>query len=184
MTKCGVRFLGALLACAACAAGAEPAAAQSTSWEGRGITLRKEVTVPLSPEAAYDAFTGDVLPWWDHHVSEHPKSLVIEPRPGGAFRETFDEAGNGVIHGDVILAWRGKLLRIHGPFGFSGKALDLVHTFTFASAGDGSTRVSLELNGSGQIDDGGVAAIDRVWDHFLGRYRDWVEAGMPADFGG
>lgn len=165
----------------ACTAGAS---AQVTWWEGRGLTLRKEVTVPLSPEAAYDAFTGDVSPWWDHTMAEHPKSLVIEPRAGGAFRETFDDDGNGVIHADVIYADRGKVLRLRGPFGFSGKALDLVHTFTFTAAGSGSTRVSLELNGVGQVDDAGAAAMDRVWDHFLGRYVEWVTAGMPARLGG
>ena len=57
-------------------------------------------------------------------------------------------------------------------------ALDLVHTFTFEARDDGGTKVSLVLHGAGQIDDEGIDALDRVWDHFLERYRAHAEGEL------
>jgi hypothetical protein len=167
-----------VLAVAFVALTAGSAPADVATFELRGVTLTKELVLPGTPVEIFDAFTGDVSGWWDHTFSGAPASLVIEPHVGGGFWERFDDAGNGVQHADVIAADRGKLLRLRGPFGFAGDALDLVHTFRFADAGEGRTRLSLTLNAAGQIDDDGVAALDGVWTHFLeGRFRPWVEAG-------
>jgi len=67
----------------------------------------QEVVLPASPEAVYDAATGDISGWWDHHVSDHPKKLYIEAKPGGGFWEIFDDSGDGVLHATVIYAERG-----------------------------------------------------------------------------
>lgn len=142
--------------------------------------VEKEVVVPGPPEAAFDAFTGDLLPWWDHHFSATPKALYIEPKPGGGFWEIFDDAGNGAKHADVIYADRGKTIRLRGPFGFSGHALDMVHDFTFTAEGD-STRVTLTLRAVGEFEEGWPAVVDSVWEHFLvERYKAWVEGRLPA----
>lgn len=142
--------------------------------------IDKEVVVPGTPEAAFDAFTGDLLPWWDHHFSPSPRSLTLDPHPGGAFLEIFDDAGNGVKHAEVIYADRGKTLRMRGPLGFSGKALDMVHEFTFTAEGD-STRVKLVLRATGEFQEGWPAIVDSVWEHFLvERYKAWIEGRLGA----
>jgi hypothetical protein len=169
-------FLAAILMATAAGAAEPEPGAEPLSWEPRGFSLAKEVVVPGGPEAAFDAFTGDVSGWWDHHLSESPAELFIEPRPGGAFREVFDAEGNGAIHAEVVRADRGRLLQLRGPFGFSGYALDLVHTLTFEAAGD-STRVKLVIHGTGQVEDGWIEALSGVWDHFLSQYRKWVVSG-------
>ncbi|MGQ0720272.1 MAG: SRPBCC family protein [Candidatus Eiseniibacteriota bacterium] len=141
------------------------------------FTFEKQIVVPGAPAVIYDAMTGDVSGWWDHHFSEHPKALYIEAKPGGGFYEIFDDSGDGAKHAEVIFAKRGEILKMRGPLGFSGNAIDLVHTFRFA-AEDDSTRVTLTLNAVGQLEEGWQQAAEQVWDHFLvEQFKTWVEAG-------
>ena len=132
-----------------------------------GFVIEKEVVVPLPPPAAFDAFTGDITPWWDHTFSGKPAKLVIEPRPGGHFLEVFDQQGNGVVHGDVTWSDRGKKLVIRGWLGpFHSTASVLVHTFTFEPAESG-TRLKASIHAAGEFEPSTAATVDRVWDHFL-----------------
>ncbi len=143
----------------------------------RGITIEKELVVAAPPDEAWRAFTGDVSGWWDHHFSPNPERFAIDRVAGGAFMETFDAGGHGVKHADVIGADPGKMLRLQGPLGLAGKAVDLVHTFTFAPD-PGGTKIHLTLNGMGQLSDQDVADLEAVWDHFLiERFQKHVAAG-------
>ena len=144
-----------------------------------GFTVTHEVVVPGSPEIVYDAFTGDIKPWWDHTWSEKPKSLYIEPKAGGGFYELFDDSGNGALHATVITAWRGKLLRLDGPLGLAGDAMTMVHTLEFAARGTDSTHIELTVNAAGQIEDQIPVAVDGVWKHFLiERFKPYIESGQ------
>ena len=146
-----------------------------------GFEVVKEVTVPGEPEVVFDAFTKETREWWDHSHSENPKELYFEPRPGGGFIEIFDDEGNGALHGTVIYAQRGKVLRWTGPMGFNGYALEMVHSLVFDHADEeGMTRLHLTVRGVGQIEDGWADAVDGVWDHFLlERFRPYM-ATRPA----
>lgn len=149
--------------------------ADVTPLETGGFGVEKEVYIQATPEVVFDALTGDVSGWWDHHFADDPKSLVIEPRPGGTFLEVFDDEGNGAKHADVIYAHRPKLLRMVGPLGFSGNALSMVHTFLLEADGD-ATRLKLSVRGVGQLEEGWAEAVDGLWDHFLvEQLRTWVE---------
>lgn len=138
-----------------------------------GFVVEQEVTVKGTPNVVYDTFTGDIKPWWDHTMSEDPVELRIDAFPGGHFYELFDRNGNGAIHATVIYADRGKMLRFDGPLGFNGKGLRMVHTFTFERAGDDRTRITVEVHGTGELEEGWPGAVDQVWHHFL------VEAFKP-----
>lgn len=135
------------------------------------------VLVPGTPETVYDAFVGDVTPWWDHSFSEKPFAMFIQPRPGGGFYEFFDEEGNGVLHATVLVAQRGKMLRLDGPLGLSGRALDFVTTLTFEAEGD-STRLAATAHYTGEIDSELASIVDGVWRHFIEeRFKPWYEKG-------
>jgi hypothetical protein len=121
--------------------------------------------VPGGPEDTFDAFV-DVDAWWDHRFSESPAQFHVEPRPGGGFFEIFDDGGNGVRHATVIVADRGKLLRMEGPLGMSGYALHMVYTLEFEGLED-STRVRLDVRGAGELDPAWPGVIQGVWHHFL-----------------
>lgn len=145
------------------------------SFPVRGVAVEKEVRVPVPPAEAFEAFTGDVSGWWDHRFSAEPARFEIEPRPGGAFRELFDGTGTaGVIHAEVTWCQPGERLVFRGPLGFHGQAVDMVHSFQFEADGDG-TVVRASIRGLGEFDDEGAAAVDAVWDHFLGKFAAYVE---------
>ncbi|HYM81929.1 MAG TPA: SRPBCC domain-containing protein [Candidatus Limnocylindria bacterium] len=134
------------------------------------------ITVPGDPNATYDAMTGDISGWWDHTFSKQPARFFIEPKAGGGFYELFDAQGNGVQHGVVTWAERGKRLRFVGPLGLAGNAVDMVVTWDYAAAGD-STRVKLTCRAAGQIEKGWPELVERVWHHFLDeRFKPYVEA--------
>jgi uncharacterized protein YndB with AHSA1/START domain len=142
-----------------------------------GYSVELEVILPVSPNVAYDAATGDIGAWWDHSFSQHPKRLYIEAKPGGGFYEVFDDSGNGVQHAVVNYADRGKLLRFTGPLGFSGNALDAVITYEFKPEGSG-TRMHVIVNMVGQISNEDAQAADQVWHHFIAeRLKAYIESG-------
>lgn len=135
-----------------------------------------DVAVPGSPEQVFDLATGDIKEWWDHSFHENPKALFIEPKPGGGFYEIFDEYGNGAKHAEVIYAERGKMLRMQGPLGLSGQAIQLVMTYQFESIGQDSTQFTLNVDASGHFDCGASEIVEKVWTHFLvERFKPYVQ---------
>jgi len=134
----------------------------------RQFTFSSSYRYPGTPEFVYDHLTGDISEWWDHSFSENPYRIFIEAKPGGGFYELFDSTGNGALHATVIAAERGKLLRLDGPLGLAGKALNLVCTYKLEALGADSTLLNLEVHGSGEIEEGLPEVVERVWNHFLG----------------
>ena len=140
--------------------------AQPTEFTPRGFSFTDSVMLPVSADSAFDVMTGDVSPWWDHHISEHPKALIIEAKPGGAFMEVFDDKGNGVQHAVITYADRGKRLRMEGPLGLAGRAIQHVATWDYEQR-PGGCMLKLTDNMQGQIDDKTAAIVQQVWHHFL-----------------
>ena len=172
--------IGALVGVMAGTLGAAPAAAEPKEMEVGGFIVQKTFTLRGSPEEVWEAMTGDVSGWWDHTFSGAPMELYIEARPGGGFYEIFDESGDGVKHAEVIAAERSKMLRLRGPLGFSGKALDMVHTFTLEDVG-GDTRLHLTVHAMGEMEESWATAVDGVWDHFIGeRLAGYLEGTLAT----
>jgi hypothetical protein len=158
-----------------------PARAEVKPAPTGGFVIEHRLTLPGSPERIYDAITGDLTGWWDHTFSGKPKAFYVEPWPGGGFYEIFDDSGDGVRHGTVIWAQRGKRLRVDGPLGLSGNALQFVFTYDLAARGD-STDLVFQGSGAGRVDDGWPALIDGVWHHFLfDGLKPYVESGRDRD---
>ena len=142
------------------------------------FSFQQHITVPGTPETIYDAVTGDISGWWDHSFSEKPYKFYIEPKPGGGFYELFDEEGNGVKHATVLVADRGKMLRFEGPLGLSGKAIQLVCTYSLKTVEPDSTQLTLDVHAAGEIQDGIDTIVARVWHHFLiEQLKPYIEAG-------
>lgn len=129
------------------------------------FAFKDSVQVPLSPGEAFDRFL-QVDAWWDHRFSENPSRFYIEAVPGGGFYEIFDDSGNGVKHAEVIFVDRGKTLRLRGPLGLSGFALDMVYTLEFQASETG-TWVRLDVRGAGELEEGWATSVQGVWRHFL-----------------
>ncbi|MGW8265598.1 MAG: SRPBCC domain-containing protein [Longimicrobiales bacterium] len=143
------------------------------------FTFKDSVQVPLPPDEAFDRFL-QVDAWWDHRFSENPKGFYIEAIPGGGFFEIFDDAGNGVKHAEVIFVDRGKTLRMRGPLGLSGFALDMVYTLSF-QASESGTWVRLDVRGAGELEEGWAEAVQSVWHHFLAeRFGPYAQGILGA----
>jgi len=150
--------------------------AEVTHKDVRGFTFELTVTLPGSPEHVFDLATGDISGWWDHHFSETLTALVIDPKPGGLFYETFGEGNDGVVHATVTMAERGKGLRMVGPLGLAGDAIEMVHTYTLTAIDETSTRLDLKVSGMGVYDEGIPEIVERVWRHFLiERFQPYAE---------
>jgi len=146
------------------------------------FSFDKEVTLPGTPEVIFDAVTGDISGWWDHHMSENPQEFFIEPAPGGGFLEIFDDEGNGVLHASVIYADRGKMLRFDGPLGLSGKAIQVVTTYQFEPVGTDSTLFKVSVHAAGEVDEGIPAIVEKVWEHFIfERLKPYIETGKHLE---
>lgn len=142
------------------------------------FVIERSVTLPGTTGEIWRVVTGDISAWWDHHVSEDPHRFYIEPKPGGCFCEIFDESGDGVAHATVTLARRPTTLRFVGPLGLMGNALHMVTTYRLESRGD-STRLQVEIHGSGEVREGWPEAVDGAWTHFLEeRLEPYVEGDL------
>lgn len=142
-----------------------------------GFSIEHELVLPVTPEEAYDAMTGEISGWWDHSFSESPRALYIEPKPGGGFIELFDDSGDGVLHATVTCADRGKLLRYVGPLGLAGNSFTMSVTYAYESHDDG-TLVKVTANSMGIMEDGWDKVVDGVWNHFLfEQLKPYVESG-------
>jgi hypothetical protein len=141
------------------------------------FNVHVDIVLPGSPDAIYDALTGDITPWWDHSFSGKPARMYIEAKPQGGFYEIFDGSGDGVLHATVIYAQRGKRLTFDGPLGFLGAALKMVTTYNLAAVGADSTRLSVVSHGVGEMDPAWPAAADQVWHHFIiERFKPYIIA--------
>lgn len=154
--------------------------AEVQAFEPQGFVTSVTVEIGAPVADVFDAATGDVTGWWDHSFWENPAEMVIEPRFDGRFYERF-EAGseNGSLHARVIFVNAPTELRLHGPLGLSGRAVDLVSSWRLEEAGEGdATRFTVELHMSGEIDAELAGVVRSVWQHFIGaRLKPYVEAG-------
>lgn len=162
------------------------ASSKPKTYRAGAFEIQQSITVPVTPEVAFDLFTGDVKGWWDHTASGKPDRLFIEATPGGGFMELFDKDGNGVRHATVTAADRGRLLRFEGALGLAGNALTMVHTVEFFGGEEGSepsTVVTVTVRGYGQLEESWPTAVENVWHHFLvERFKRYVEnGGEPLD---
>ena len=157
---------------------ASVAAATVKSIPSGAFSFELPVMLPGAPAEIFDAATGDISGWWDHSFSKHPKAFYLEPKAGGHFMELFDDAGNGAQHATVIYCERPKATRFVGPPGLSGRAVEMVFTYSFEAVGADSTRMMLTAQCAGAIDEATAGIVENVWKHFLiERFKPYVEAG-------
>jgi uncharacterized protein YndB with AHSA1/START domain len=164
------------------AALAQATAPESFTPQGFRTQLVVEIAAPRAQ--VFEAATGDVSPWWDHSFSLQPAELVIEPVFGGRFYERFEDGSqDGALHARVIYVDAPSQLRLHGPLGLSGRALDLVSSWSLEEVQDGAaTRFTVDLAMTGEVDAELAQVVTNVWIHFIdGRLKPYVEAGCHLE---
>lgn len=147
----------------------------------RTFTFEMGVDLVGTPDQAWEHFTGDLKPWWDHTFSAEPESLILDARVGGSFYEAFDRRGNGAEHAKVIYAERGKMLRLDGPLGLSGLAVHLVYEIRFSKREGEGSRIDIRVQGMGAVDKELVETLEAVWHHFLvERFEPYLRAQIEG----
>lgn len=151
-------------------------------FEPQGFSTRFTVEIDAPVSEVFDAATGDVTGWWDHSYWPDPAEMVIEPRFDGRFYERFEPGSDdGMLHARVIFVQAPNQLRLHGPLGLSGRAFDMVTSWTLAemqTETGSATRFTVDLRMAGEVDAEVAGAVRSVWLHFIdGRLKPWVEAG-------
>ena len=110
--------------------------------------IRREVTVPLAPERAFDLFTRRMTEWWPsaHHIGSAPiAEIVVEPFEGGRWftrHEDDSETSTGYVETwdppeRLVLTWQ-----ITAEWEYDPRLITRVE-LTFTAVEDG-TRVALE----------------------------------------
>jgi uncharacterized protein YndB with AHSA1/START domain len=147
--------------------------------------VRREITVPGSPERVFDLFTNHMIEWWpaEHHVLTSPLvSMTLEPRVGGRVYDTGEDGSE--------CAW-GQITEWHPPSGFAfgwmltstwqaETDIDRASRVSVSFTADGDrTRVEVVHNEFWRLADGGAAISDAVaspdgWQLTLGRFAEFA----------
>lgn len=167
-------------------AAAAPAAADVTSSDSDGFTVRVEATTTASPQAVFALFS-DPARWWSdvHTWSGDAHSMTIAPpRAGGCWCEQLPEFGS-VEHGHIV-RWDPEHSRIIfraelGPL--QTLAVNGKLEWIAVAVPDAGTRVAFryEVAGRGMADPAAIAgAVDAVLAEQLGRLVRVADAADAA----
>lgn len=158
------------------------ARADVVSQSNTGFLTAHSVTVPGTPQAAYDAFLN-IETWWDgaHSFSGSAANLSLDAKQGGCWCETLPDEGF-VLHMVVVRAMPGKTLVLSGglgPLQSMGVAASL--TVEFGASANG-TSVTWQY-AVGGYDPGGFTELSKGVDGVLGaaleRYRKVASGETP-----
>jgi uncharacterized protein YndB with AHSA1/START domain len=148
------------------------------------LIVRKEITVEVDPQRAFDVFTKDIGAWWvrEHHNGPGElDTVVMEPREGG--RCYNREAGGDEYPWGKVLVWEppGRVVfawQLNEQWSYDPKFVTKVEvTFT---PSDGATHVVLEhrnLDRYGDMQEQMHAALDSDggWGGSLASYANAVK---------
>jgi DNA-binding transcriptional ArsR family regulator/uncharacterized protein YndB with AHSA1/START domain len=135
----------------------------NTTASIRQLDVTAELVVQADREHVFDTLlrVGD---WWPHRFRTG-STVVLEPRPGGAFREDFPDGG-GAVYGTVAFLDRPERFSMSGPMGMAG-AVTALWTMALTDLDDDRTRVTLTHRGYGDIDDETQQSYAAGWQQVL-----------------
>lgn len=137
------------------------------------LTLQKSVSVPLTPDAAFDLFARDMARWWPgkHTQSGKPIRIEIEPHKGGQIIEVTPD-GSRILWGTIIGWEPGKHLSFSWHPGQPEDQATII-AIAFTPTPDG-TRVDLTQGDAailGELADAVSTSFLRGWTLVLGCYH-------------
>lgn len=166
---------------AAWAAMAGVAQAEITQSGASGFVSNHADAVQASPDAVWQAILK--LPaWWSdaHTYSGKAANLVLDPRAGGCWCESWD--GGSVQHARVVLVMNGRLLRLHGGLG-PLQDLPVEGVLNIATGvRDGQTQLRMHYRVGGPAElalDKLAAPVDGVMGVQFKRLKALIETGKP-----
>lgn len=151
--------------------------------ETTSVHVEQEVEIEAPPERVWGALTEELEAWWGSpYLQGAATTLVLEPWPGGMFREDWAE-GQGAVWGVVSTVERGRRLEIQGSMGMTGAVVG-VSRFRLDPIEGGSTRLRLSHEAFGHIDAETERNYGLGWRDLLGvRLKAYVEDGVRYGLG-
>ncbi|NBB17472.1 ATPase [Caulobacter sp. SLTY] len=161
---------------------AAPAGAEVKSTAEGRLVVENIVVIDATADKVYAAL-GQIGSWWEssHTYSGKAANMTLKLEPGACFCETLP--GGGVKHGEVALAWPGKMLRITGALGpLQDLGVEGALTFTLTPTADGKTQVaqSYKVGGLDAAFMKNAPVIDMVVGTQLKRLKTFVETGKAG----
>ncbi len=150
---------------------ASPALAEVRSTAPDGFVIHHEGVMPQAADAAWAALV-DWGGWWPdaHSYSGKAANLALDVEPDGELEEEW--SGGSVLHGSVLQAQTGQLLRLSAVFG-PLQSLPVAGVLDIALKPEGAgTRVTLSyrVGGPASLNVGQFAApVDRVFTEAFDR---------------
>ncbi|HOX12566.1 MAG TPA: SRPBCC domain-containing protein [Spirochaetia bacterium] len=133
-------------------------------------TIELEFRFDAAPERVFEALTRGIGAWWSHAFREGSK-VGLDPRPGGAFGESW--SGGGAVYAVVRHLDPPETLILDGPMGMDG-AVAASMEYTLDPDGTG-TRLRLVHDILGRIDPDTIADYRAGWEAVLGiSLRDYL----------
>jgi uncharacterized protein YndB with AHSA1/START domain len=148
-----------------------PAIAEVKGKAPDGFTIRHEGLKQAAPADAWAALV-DWGGWWpdSHTYSGKAANIYLEVEPDGELEEVWD--GGNVLHGSVLQAQPGKLLRLGAAFG-PLQSIPVNGVLDIALKPEGNaTRIILtyRVGGPASLDVGRLAApVDQVFGEAFAR---------------
>ncbi len=147
------------------------------------VHVEQEVRIEAPPERVWAALTEEVEAWWGSpYLQGAATTLVLEPWPGGTFREEWAE-GQGAVWGVVSTVERGRRLEIQGPMGMAGAVVG-VSRFGLDPIKGNSTRLRLSHEAFGHLGAETERNYGLGWQDLLGvRLKTYPEEGVHYGLG-
>lgn len=172
------RFLGLIIAFIFWASSAQADVLHSSE---SGFEIKMSVSVPATPEQAYQQFL-EIDEWWspEHTWFGKAENLSLEPRAGGCFCEK--EGDQSVLHMTVSYVSPNREVRLLGGLGpLQEMGLHGVLTFKFIPVSDNETTI-VQLYRVTGYDPHGLKAlagiVDKVQSHQLQRLANQFTAPL------
>lgn len=141
------------------------------------MIVRKSVTVNVSADRAFQAFTDEIGKWWPldkgfSYGGELAKDMFMEGREGGRLFERFSD-GNEFVYGSVLIYEPPTRVAFSWP---SEAAEPTEVEVRFTQEGE-STRVDLEHRGFerlGEESEKAFGEYDQGWVEVLGHFEKYA----------
>lgn len=163
-------------------ASAAAARAEVSEASASGFTINHAMVVDADPQAVYQAFTQ--LPrWWNsaHTWSGQASNLSLDAQAGGCWCERWGD-GASAVHGRVLLALPGSVLRFQAGLG-PLQEIPNAGVLSFGTARrDGATRLRVTYRVAGAPEAGFdklAPAVDAVIGEQVKRLKAFIETGKP-----
>jgi uncharacterized protein YndB with AHSA1/START domain len=154
--------------------------AETSQVSSSGFTVTHATVVAAEPEQVWAAFTQ--LPrWWksSHSWSGQASNMSLDAEAGGCWCERWGN-GNSAVHGRVLMAQPGSVLRLQawlGPL----QDLPVAGVLTFGTAKrDGETRLRVVYRVAGGVEAGLdtlAGPVDSVIGEQVRRLKAFIETG-------